>query len=78
MCEGTRCVAAQALHNVATTPVTLAEKEGLVLINGTDGILAMLCFALHDLSLLMNTVDISAAMSVEALLGTEATFTADR
>jgi histidine ammonia-lyase len=39
--------------------------------------LGMLCLALHDLGLLMSTADISAAMSVEALLGTEAAFAAD-
>jgi histidine ammonia-lyase len=85
MCEGTvrdrngtTMLAAQALHNAATTPVTLPEKEGLAPINETDGILDMLCFAVRNLSLLMNTANISAAMSVEALLGTEAAFAADR
>jgi len=75
--SGTMMPAAQALHNAGITPVTLAEKEGLALINGTDGMLGMLCLALHDLRVLMSTADISAAMSVEALLGTEAAFAAD-
>ncbi len=55
----------------------LAEKEGLALINGTDGMLGMLLMAAHDLHLLLRTADITAAMSVEGLLGTDAVFAAD-
>ncbi|GMA87257.1 hypothetical protein GCM10025868_25070 [Angustibacter aerolatus] len=55
----------------------LAEKEGLALINGTDGMLGMLVLALHDLRRLLTTADVAAAMSVEALLGTDAVFAAD-
>ena len=55
-------------------PITLAEKEGLALINGTDGMLGMLCLAITDLSRLLRTVDVTAAMSVEALLGTDRVF----
>ena len=56
---------------------SLAEKEGLALINGTDGMLGMLVLACADLRLLLRTADITAAMSVEAQLGTDATFAAD-
>lgn len=56
---------------------TLTEKEGLALINGTDGMLGMLALALHDLDVLLDTADIAAAMSVESLLGTDAVFAAD-
>ncbi|MDM7832495.1 histidine ammonia-lyase [Cellulomonas edaphi] len=59
------------------TPVTLTEKEGLALINGTDGMLGMLTLALHDLDLLLTTADVAAAMSVESLLGTDAVFADD-
>src|SRR3954469_7438134 len=52
-------------------PVVLAEKEGLALINGTDGMLAMLLLACTDLDLLLRTADLTAAMSLEALLGTD-------
>jgi histidine ammonia-lyase len=58
-------------------PVELAEKEGLALVNGTDGMLGMLCLACADLALLLRTADVVAAMSVEALLGTDAAFAAD-
>ncbi|ROS27846.1 histidine ammonia-lyase [Cellulomonas sp. PhB150] len=59
------------------TPVTLTEKEGLALINGTDGMLGMLALALHDLDTLLTSADVAAAMSVESLLGTDAVFAAD-
>jgi histidine ammonia-lyase len=57
--------------------VILREKEGLALINGTDGMLGQLLLACHDLRLLLRTADITAAMSVEGLLGTDAVFAAD-
>ena len=58
-------------------PVVLAEKEGLALINGTDGMLAMLVLACADLASLLTHADVAAAMSVEALLGTDRVFAAD-
>lgn len=66
-----------ALAAAGIAPVVLAEKEGLALINGTDGMLGMLVLALDDLARLLSTADIAAAMSVEALLGTDAVFAAD-
>lgn len=69
--------AATALSAAGLEPVLLAEKEGLALVNGTDGMLGMLCLALHDLRMLLSTADVAAAMSVEALLGTDAVFAAD-
>lgn len=56
---------------------TLTEKEGLALINGTDGMLGMLALALHDLDVLLDTADVAAGMSVESLLGTDAVFAED-
>ena len=56
------------------SPVTLEEKEGLALINGTDGMLGMLIMALSDLDALLTEADITGAMSVEALLGTDQVF----
>jgi histidine ammonia-lyase len=51
-------------------PVELREKEGLALINGTDGMLGMLVMAIADLERLFTSADITAALSLEALLGT--------
>ena len=74
---GHRRPAAEALWAAGLSPVTLAEKEGLALINGTDGMLGMLVLALADLRALLTAADLTAAMSVEALLGTDAVFAAD-
>ncbi|MFG2650166.1 histidine ammonia-lyase [Streptomyces sp. NPDC048436] len=57
-----------AAHGI--TPVELREKEGLALLNGTDGMLGMLVMALADLDALYKSADITAALTLEALLGT--------
>ncbi|WP_225631263.1 histidine ammonia-lyase [Streptomyces solaniscabiei] len=75
--DGVRKPAAEALADAGITPVVLEEKEGLALINGTDGMLGMLVLAAHDLRLLLRTADIAVAMSVEGQLGTDAVFAAD-
>ena len=69
--------ATEALADAGLAPVQLAEKEGLALVNGTDGMLGMLLLALADLRRLLTTADVAAAMSVEALLGTDAVYAAD-
>ena len=74
---GVRRPSAEALAEAGIEPVVLVEKEGLALINGTDGMLGMLALAIHDLGRLVTTADIVAAMSVEALLGTDHVFAAD-
>jgi histidine ammonia-lyase len=69
--------AADALDAAGLEPVELREKEGLALINGTDGMLGMLLLAIADLRELLVVADITAAMSVEGLLGTDRVFAAD-
>ncbi len=69
--------AADALADAGIAPLRLGEKEGLALINGTDGMLGMLALAIHDLRMLLATADVAAAMSVEGLMGTDAVFAAD-
>jgi histidine ammonia-lyase len=69
--------AEQALAAAGLAPVTLAEKEGLALLNGTDGMLGMLVLACTDIARLVTTADLTAAMSVEALLGTDRVFARD-
>lgn len=75
--KGDLMPAADALAAAGLSPVTLHEKEGLALINGTDGMLGQLVMAAHDLQMLLRTADIAAAMSVEGQLGTDAVFAAD-
>src|ERR687897_70806 len=75
--DGSRLPASQALRAEGIEPVTLTAKEGLALINGTDGALGMLLLAIHDLERLLRVADVTAAMSVEALLGTDRAFAED-
>ncbi len=75
--DGSLVDAATALAEAGLSPVELAAKEGLALINGTDGMLGMLALALHDLHNLLRVADVAAAMSVEAQLGTDRVFAAE-
>ncbi|CAN2202468.1 HutH Histidine ammonia-lyase [Candidatus Nanopelagicaceae bacterium] len=72
--QGVAKPVAQLLKDAGIEPVLLAEKEGLALINGTDGMLGMLILALEDLRMLLDSADVVAAMSVEGLLGTDKVF----
>jgi histidine ammonia-lyase len=72
--DGRRSDSGPALAAAGIEPVRLEAKEGLALINGTEGMLAHLCLALADLDVLLPTLDITCALSVEALLGTDASF----
>src|SRR5262245_8558396 len=75
--DGTLVDGATALAEADLDPVVLQAKEGLALINGTDGMLGMLVLALADLDGLLRVADVAAAMSVEALLGTDRAFAED-
>ena len=74
---GRRMPAEEALGAAGIEPLELTVKEGLALINGTDGMLGMLVMACWDLSRLLRVADVAAAMSVEALLGTDRVFAED-
>src|SRR5262245_25824664 len=65
--DGVRRPAAEALAAAGLQPVELEAKEGLALINGTDGMLGMLALAIHDLRMLLQVVAIGAGMSGEGL-----------
>ncbi|MFP1628409.1 histidine ammonia-lyase [Streptomyces sp. 5K101] len=69
--DGTVRPAGELLAEHGIEPVELREKEGLALLNGTDGMLGMLIMALADLGRLYKSADITAALTLEALLGTE-------
>ena len=75
--NGTTKPAAEALADAGLHPLVLAEKEGLALTNGTDGILGMLCLAIHDARSLLIHADIACALTVEALLATDRAYAAD-
>jgi histidine ammonia-lyase len=75
--DGATSPAGESLAAAGIEPITLGPKEGLALINGTDGMLGMLVMACHDLGRVLRSGDVAAAMSVEALLGTDRAFAAD-
>jgi histidine ammonia-lyase len=72
--DGETVPAERALERAGLSPVRLQTKEGLALINGTDGMLGMLVLALEDLGMLLRAADVTTAMSGEALLGTDRAF----
>ncbi|NNL47084.1 MAG: histidine ammonia-lyase, partial [Acidimicrobiia bacterium] len=75
--DGTLEDALSAIRNAGLEPIELRAKEGLALINGTDGMLGMLVLALEDLGQLAKVSDIAGAMTTEALLGTDRAFAHD-
>ncbi|MFZ0216056.1 MAG: histidine ammonia-lyase [Candidatus Dormiibacterota bacterium] len=72
--RGAAVPAGPALEAAGLEPIELLAKEGLALINGTDGMLGMLVLACTDFERLLRTADVTAALSVEALLGTDRAF----
>ncbi len=72
--SGATTTGSEALAAAGLAPVVLEAKEGLALLNGTEGMLAHLCLALVDLDRLARTADLACAMTVEALLGTDAAY----
>jgi len=75
--DGRLVPAGSALAAAGLTPVQLETKEGIALINGTDGMLGMVLLAGEDARRLLATADVAAAMSIEALLGTDRAFAPD-
>jgi histidine ammonia-lyase len=65
---------AAALQRAGITPVDLEAKEGLSLLNGTQGMLALLSLALIEAEALVNAADIAAALSLDALRGSPGAF----
>jgi len=72
--KGRAMKAAEALEEAGLTPATLAAKEGLALINGTQLMTGIAGLALLEAETLARTADVIAAMTVDALLGTDVAF----
>ena len=75
--DGARIPGAEALQSAGLHPITLASKEGLALINGTDGMLGMLLLAIADAGHLFTMADVTAALAIEAMLGSCRPFMAE-
>jgi len=65
---------AEALKRAQIAPVKLDAKEGLSLLNGTQGMLALLSLALRHADALADTADVAAALSLDALRGSPGAF----
>src|SRR3954454_20680088 len=72
--DGARIATAEALHAAGLQPLSLAAKEGLALIIGTDGMLGMLLLAVEDAAHLFAMADVTPALAIEAMLGSERPF----
>jgi histidine ammonia-lyase len=75
--DGGAVPAAEVLEGAGLEPLRLEAKEGLALINGTDGMAALGVLALHDAEGLLTAADVTAAMTIEAALGTDRPFAED-
>jgi histidine ammonia-lyase len=64
----------EALKRAGITPVALEAKEGLSLLNGTQGMLALLSLALQEADILVDTADVAASLSLDALRGSPGAF----
>ncbi len=74
--QGAMWPAADALRAAGLEPLTLKAKEGLALLNGTQLMTAIGALLLADADRLGATASVAAALSVEALLGTDVAFSA--
>jgi histidine ammonia-lyase len=72
--DGARISGGEALARAGLHPIALASKEGLALINGTDGMLGMLLLAIEDARHLFTMADVTAALAIEAMLGSDRPF----
>ncbi len=72
--DGERMPATEGLRRAGLDPLALSYKEGLSLVNGTEGMLALACLAVADAEALATAADVACAMSIEGLLGTDRPF----
>jgi histidine ammonia-lyase len=74
--KGETLAGGEALKRASVTPVALEAKEGLSLLNGTQGMLALLSLALREADSLADTADVAASLSLDALRGSPGAFDA--
>ena len=74
--DGERLPGRAALERAGLAPITLAAKEGLAIINGTHLMAAAGALAIHDAHILVESAEVAAGMSLEALRGTDVPFDA--
>ncbi|MCL4524568.1 MAG: histidine ammonia-lyase [Acidobacteria bacterium] len=64
----------EAMKRAGIAPLVLEAKEGLSLLNGTQGMLALASLALREAEILADTADVATALSLDALRGSPAAF----
>ncbi len=74
--DGRAVPAGPVLEAAGLAPLALEAKEGLALVNGTQGMLAVGILAAERVRTLVRTADVVAAMTIEAALGTDRPFDA--
>ncbi|HBZ83500.1 MULTISPECIES: histidine ammonia-lyase [Brevibacillus] len=67
--NGQQMSGSEALKAVGLAPIRLQAKEGLALINGTQAMTAQLCLALYDSRVVLESAELIASMTIEALRG---------
>jgi histidine ammonia-lyase len=72
--ESQRIAGGEAMSRAGIAPLVLEAKEGLALLNGTQGMSALLAMAIRDAEILADAADVAAALSVDALRGTTSAF----
>jgi histidine ammonia-lyase len=74
--KGDRLAGREAMQRAGIAPVQLEAKEGLSLLNGTQGMLSLLSLALREADELADTADVAASLSLDALRGSPGAFDA--
>jgi histidine ammonia-lyase len=72
--KGEKLSGGEAMRRAGIAPLVLEAKEGISLLNGTQGMLALLALALREAQIAVDTADVSAALSLDALRGSPAAF----
>jgi histidine ammonia-lyase len=72
--QGRRMPGGEAMRTAGIAALALEAKEGLALLNGTQAMLALLALSLREADVAVNTADVAAALSLDALRGSPAAF----
>jgi histidine ammonia-lyase len=72
--QGRALSGGDAMRAAGIAPLRLEAKEGLALLNGTQAMLALLALGLREAEIAVDTADVAAALSLDALRGSPAAF----
>jgi histidine ammonia-lyase len=72
--QGRKLSGGEAMRAAGIVPLALEAKEGLALLNGTQAMLALLALGLREAEIAVDTADVAAALSLDALRGSPAAF----